>query len=76
MCGVGTVAACGRVGIARKTGYRWRAERGGLPQLRLPESERGLGYLSLLERQQISTLRGRGLSVREAARRPAGPPRR
>ena len=31
--GVGTVEACRRVGIGRKTGYRWRAERGGLPPL-------------------------------------------
>lgn len=28
--GVGTVEACRAVGITRKTGYRWRAERGGL----------------------------------------------
>ena len=35
MAGVGTVEACQRVGITRKTGYRWRAERGGLPPLRV-----------------------------------------
>ncbi len=29
--GVGTVAACKLLGIGRKTGYRWRAENGGLP---------------------------------------------
>jgi len=29
--GVGTVAACRIVGVTRKTGYRWRAENGGLP---------------------------------------------
>jgi len=28
--GVGTVEACRRVGITRKTGYRWRAEHGGV----------------------------------------------
>jgi hypothetical protein len=28
--GVGTVAACKLLGIGRKTGYRWRAENGGL----------------------------------------------
>ena len=28
LAGVGTVEACRRVGIGRKTGYRWRAERG------------------------------------------------
>jgi IS30 family transposase len=69
LSGVGTVAACRMVGITRKTGYRWRAERGGLPPLRLSESERGSRYLSLLERQRIATLRERGLSVREIARR-------
>jgi len=35
--GVGTVEACRRVGITRKTGYRWRAESGGIPPGRLPE---------------------------------------
>ena len=28
--GIGTVAACDAVGMGRKTGYRWRAETGGL----------------------------------------------
>jgi IS30 family transposase len=37
--GVGTVEACRQVGIGRKTGYRWRAERGGLPPLRMGEAE-------------------------------------
>jgi hypothetical protein len=54
---------------ARKTGYRWRAERGGLPPLRLPEAERGDRYLSLVERKRIATLRERGHGVREIARR-------
>ena len=36
LSGVGTVEACRLVGIGRKTGYRWRAERGGLPPLRSP----------------------------------------
>lgn len=67
--GMGTVEACRRVGITRKTGYRWRAERGGLPPLRLAESSRGSRYLSLLERQRIATLRSRGLGIREVARR-------
>ena len=31
--GVGTVEACRAVGITRKTGYRWRSERGGLAPL-------------------------------------------
>ena len=69
LSGVGTVAACRQVGITRKTGYRWRAERGGLPPLRLAETERGSRYLSALERQRIATLRAQALSVREIARR-------
>jgi hypothetical protein len=56
MAGVGTVEACQRVGITRKTGYRWPAERGGLPPLRVVEEERGPRYLSLLERR-LATLR-------------------
>ena len=67
--GVGTVEACQQVGIGRKTGYRWRAERGGLPPLRLGEADHRGRYLSQLERQRIATLRGRGLGVRETARR-------
>jgi hypothetical protein len=66
--GVGTVAACKLLGIGRKTGYRWRAENGGLPPARLAESARSGRYLSLLERQRIATLRERGLGVRESAR--------
>src|SRR5436309_1097050 len=67
--GVGTVEACFSVGIGRKTGYRWRAENGGLPPVRLAESARTGRFLSLLERQRIATLRERGLGVREIARR-------
>jgi len=37
LAGVGTVEACDRVGIGRKTGYRWRVERGWLPPLRRAE---------------------------------------
>jgi hypothetical protein len=29
--GMGTVEACRTLGIGRKTRYRWRAERGGVP---------------------------------------------
>ncbi|HEX3219268.1 MAG TPA: IS30 family transposase, partial [Candidatus Limnocylindria bacterium] len=65
--GVGTVAACRLVGITRKTGYRWRAENGGIPPVRLAEAARTGRYLSLLERQRIATLRGRGHGVREIA---------
>ena len=38
--GVGTVEACRQVGITRKTGYRWRAEVGGLVPVRLEEEVR------------------------------------
>src|SRR3954454_12290506 len=61
--GVGTVAACKLLGIGRKTGYRWRAENGGLPPGRLAESALSGRYLCLLERQRIATLRERGLGV-------------
>ena len=67
--GVGTKAACGIVGITRKTGYRWRAENGGIPPVRLAETARTSRYLSLLERQRIATLRERGVGVREISRR-------
>jgi transposase, IS30 family len=69
------VAACRQVGVTRKTGYRWRAERGGLPPKRLAEAERGSRYLSVLERQRIATLRAQdcvGLGDRPTAR-PVGP---
>lgn len=65
---VGTVEACKRLGIGRKTGYRWRAENGGLPPAALREGVRSQRYLSLLERQRIATLRRDGLGVREIAR--------
>src|SRR4051812_47115336 len=67
--GVGPVVACKVLGIGRKTGYRWRAENGGLPPGRLAESARSGRYLSLLERQRIPTLRDRGLGIREIGRR-------
>ena len=67
LAGVGTVEACKLVGVGRKTGYRWRAERGGLPPLRRVERERSDSCLSLLERQRIATLRRQGLSMREIA---------
>lgn len=69
LSGVGTVEACRMVGIGRKTGYRWRAENGGVPPVRLADAARSNRYLSLLERQRIATLRGQGLGVREIARR-------
>ena len=53
LSGVGTVQACRMVGIGRKTGYRWRAERGGLAPLALSETRRTNRFLSRLERQRI-----------------------
>jgi hypothetical protein len=50
--GVGTVAACKLLGIGRKTGYRWRAENGGLPPARLAESARSGRYLSFFTRRR------------------------
>src|SRR6476619_1676875 len=52
--GVPTVEACRQIGIGRKTGYRWRAEAGGLPPARTAEETRSLRYLSLLERGSAS----------------------
>jgi IS30 family transposase len=65
--GVGTVEACKQLGIGRKTGYRWRAENGGLPPAALSEGVRSDRFLSLLERQRIATLRRDGLGVRAIA---------
>ena len=67
LSGVGTVEACQRLGIGRKTGYRWRAENGGLPPAALGEGVRSQRYLSLLERQRIASLRRDGLGVRQIA---------
>ena len=69
LAGVGTVDACRQTGITRKTGYRWRLERGGVPSARLTEEQRSGRYLSLLERQRIAALRARGLTIREIAAR-------
>lgn len=67
--GVGTVEACRTLGIGRKTGYRWRAETGGLVPERLPEGGSWSRFLSLLDRQRIATLRRTGCGIREIARR-------
>ncbi len=67
--GMGTVQACQEAGIGRKTGYRWRAENGGLPPGRVAEDARSCRYLSLLERQRIASLRCQGLGVRAIAER-------
>lgn len=63
--GVGTVVACRQLGIGRKTGYRWRAETGGLAPQRDSEQVHSSRYLSLLDRQRIASLRARGLGVRQ-----------
>lgn len=42
--GVPTVEACRQIGIGRKTGYRWRAEAGGLPPARVAEEIRSSRY--------------------------------
>ena len=65
--GVGTVEACRRVGIGRRTGYRWRAEHGGMPPTRLGRETSGR-YLSWLERKRIATLRRMGLGMRATSR--------
>jgi IS30 family transposase len=65
--GVGTVEACRRVGVTRKTGYRWRSEMGGVIAKK-PSAVSGR-YLSLFERQRIASWRDRGASVRDIARR-------
>lgn len=67
--GMGTVEACRIVGIGRKTGYRWRAERSGRAPQWQPERMQSSRYLSLLERQRIATLTARGLSIRQVAAR-------
>ena len=69
LSGVGTVEACRLLRIGRKTGYRWRAEHGGLPPLRVAEAVRGPRYLSRFERQRIASLREQGLGVRQIAGR-------
>jgi IS30 family transposase len=73
--GVGSIEACRQLGIGRKTGYRWRAECGGIPPLRLADEARSTRYLSLLERQRIAALRAAGHSIREVARRLGRAPR-
>lgn len=63
--GIGTIEACRLVGVSRKTGYRWRAEMGGVLTKNPPASSGG--YLSLFERQRIASWHDRGVSIREIA---------
>lgn len=65
LAGVGTFQACRRVGIGRETGYRWRAEHGGLPSARPAGWARSNRYLSHLEWQWIATCVGRDGRVRD-----------
>ena len=70
LSGVGTVAACRQVGITRKTGYRWRAERGGLPPLRLAESRTRIAVpVGCWSGSGSPPCARQALSVREIARR-------
>ena len=70
MAGVGTVEACRLVGITRKTGYRWRAESGGLPPARIGRGgAHATGTCRCSSGNGSPTLRGQGLGVREIARR-------
>ena len=69
LAGIGPIEAARRIGIARTTGFRWRAERGGVAPLRMLEVDRHTRYLSSLEREQLAVLRREGLSMREISRR-------
>jgi IS30 family transposase len=64
---VGTFQACRILGIGRKTGYRWRAESGGVAPVLVTEAALHGRFLSLLERQRIATLHRDGLGVRAIA---------
>jgi len=65
--GVGTVEACRLVGVSRKTGYRWRAEMGGV--IAKKSSEGSDRYPSMFVRQRIAPLQHRGHGVRDTGRR-------
>ena len=52
--------------MARKTGYRWRAEMGGVIAKKPVSSGRSL---SLFERQRLASLAVQGLGVRAIAAR-------
>ena len=41
LAAVGPIEAARRIGNARSTGFRWRAERGGVAPLRMPEVDAG-----------------------------------
>ena len=69
LAGVGPIEAARRIGIARTTGFRWRAERGGVAPLRMLEADRHTRYLTSIERERLAVFRLEGLSMREISRR-------
>lgn len=74
LAGVGPIEAARQIGMARKTGFRWRAERGGVAPLRMLEADRHTRYLSSLERERLAVLRRDSSSIREISRRLARSP--
>lgn len=76
LSGVGRAEACRILRIGPKTGYRWRAEQGGLPSLRVTGAVRGVRYLSRFERQRIASLRAQGLGSERSPGGSAGHRRR
>jgi IS30 family transposase len=72
LSGVGTVEACRIVGIGRKTGYRWRAENGGVPPALVAEEARSDRYQALYNGGLSRTLTKRlrtGRPLRKRRRR-------
>ena len=69
LAGVGPIEAARRIGIGRTTGFRWRAERGGVAPLRMLEADRHTRYLTSIERERLGVFRLEGLSMREISRR-------
>ena len=68
LAGVGPIEAARRIGIARTTGFRWRAERGGVAPVRILEADRHTRYLSHFERERLAVFRREGMSMREISR--------
>lgn len=68
--GVGTVAACKLLGIGRKTGYRWRAQNGGLPPGALHHRRRRADPLDGVLRPRVAAGSQAGRPERRAHARP------
>jgi IS30 family transposase len=65
--GLTSEEAAGAVGVSQVAGSRWFRERGGMPLFLVsPVTGR---YLSFPEREEIATLKGQGVGVRQIARR-------